>query len=117
MIDAAHSPVTLNRIYNIADGTGASWHDYVTALAEGLREPRPWIDLPSAIAWPLARAMEAVHSALHLPGRPLLTRHAVLLLSRDQEFPALAARRDFHFVPNVSFGEGISRTLEWLGTR
>ena len=117
MIDAALSPATLNRVYNIADGTGASWQAYVAALAEGLREPRPWIDLPSAIAWPLARAMEAVHSTLRLPGRALLTRHAVLLLSRDQEFPCEAARRDFHFAPNVSLSEGISRTLEWLASQ
>jgi len=61
--------------------------------------------------------MEAVHSTLRLPGRPLLTRHAVLLLSRDQEFPCEAAKRDFHFVPTVSLSEGISRTLEWLAMR
>lgn len=114
-IGAAYSPRTLNRAYNIVDGTGATWQEYVTALAEGLRQHRPWIDLHAAAAWRLARAMEGMHSALRLPGRPLLTRHAVLLLSRDQEFPAGAARRDFSFTPDVSFREGISRTVEWLG--
>jgi nucleoside-diphosphate-sugar epimerase len=55
-----------------------------------------------------------VHSTLHLPGRPSLTRHAVLLLSRDQEFPSEAAKRDFNFAPDISFSEGIARTVEWL---
>jgi nucleoside-diphosphate-sugar epimerase len=116
MISAAMSPATIDRAYNIVDGTGTSWRAYVAALADGLREHRPWIDLPSAAAWPLAWAMEAVHATLHLPGRPLLTRHAVLLLSRDQEFPSGAARRDFNFAPKVSLSEGISRTVEWLAS-
>lgn len=116
MISAAFAPSTIGRAYNIVDGTGASWQAYVAALADGLREHRPWIDLPSAAAWPLARAMEVVHSTLRLPGRPLLTRHAVLLLSRDQEFPSGAARGDFNFAPRVSLCEGISRTVEWLAS-
>lgn len=116
MISAALSPATIDRAYNIVDGTGASWHAYVSALADGLGEHRPWINLPSVVAWPLARAMEVVHSTLRLPGRPLLTRHAVLLLSRDQEFPSEAARHDFNFAPKISLSEGISRTIEWLAS-
>lgn len=117
MIGAALSRRTLTRAYNIVDGAGASWDKYVTALAEGLRQPRPWLDLPAGAAWRIARAMERVHSTLHLPGKPMLTRHAVLLLSRDQEFPADAAKRDFGFRPEVSFTEGIARTVQWLGGR
>lgn len=116
MISAALSPAAIGQTYNIVDGTGASWHAYIAALADGLGEHRPWINLPSVVAWPLARAMEAVHSTLRLPGRPLLTRHAVLLLSRDQEFPAGAARHDFNFAPKISLSEGISRTVEWLAS-
>jgi nucleoside-diphosphate-sugar epimerase len=116
IISAVLSPATIDGTYNIVDGTGASWQAYVAALADGLREHRPWIDLPFVAAWPLARAMEAVHSTLGLPGRPLLTRHAVLLLSRDQEFPSGAARRDFNFAPKVSLSEGISRTVDWLAS-
>jgi nucleoside-diphosphate-sugar epimerase len=114
MIAAAEAGATAGRAYNIADGTGATWRMYVDALADGLGRRRPWLDLPSAIALPLARTMEAVHGALHLPGRPLLTRHAVLLLSRNQEYPADAARRDFGFAPAISLKEGIARTVEWL---
>jgi nucleoside-diphosphate-sugar epimerase len=114
MISAALSPVAIGRAYNVADGTGVNWRTYVTMLADGLRERRPWINLPFAAAWLLANAMEVTHSTLHLPGRPSLTRHAVLLLSRDQEFPSGAAMRDFGFAPKVTFKEGISRTVEWL---
>ncbi len=117
MLAAATSPDTVGRAYNIADGTGATWRAYVDELARGLGFRRPWLNLPSSVALPLARAMEAAHGALRLPGRPLLTRHAVLLFARNQEYPTDAARRDFGFAPAVSFEEGVARTVEWLKSR
>jgi nucleoside-diphosphate-sugar epimerase len=114
LIAAAHAQETVGRTYNIADGTGATWRTYVDRLADGLGLRRPWIDIPSAIAFPLAYTMEAAHRHLPIPGRPLLTRHAVRLLSRNQEFPSESARRDFGFRPQVSFEEGMVRTLAWL---
>ena len=113
IIQAGDSPKTLASAYNLADGTGVTWRTYVDALADGLGERRPWINLPSAIAFPLARIMEAPHR-LRVPGRPLLTRHAVYLLSRSQEYPIERARREFGFAPEVGFAEGMRRTVEWL---
>ena len=52
-----------------------------------------------------------------LAGRPLLTRHAVYLLARDQEYPAARAREDFGFAPRVSFAEGMARSAEWLRSK
>jgi nucleoside-diphosphate-sugar epimerase len=114
IIAAGASPNTVGRVYNIADGSGATWRTYVDALADGLGLRRPWLSMPSSAAFELARAMEAAHRFLRLPGRPLLTRHAVYLLARDQEFPTEAARRDFGFQPAVSFEEGVERTVAWL---
>jgi nucleoside-diphosphate-sugar epimerase len=114
LIAAAHAEEAVGRAYNIADGTGATWRTYVDALADGLGQRRPWIDIPSAMAFPMACAMEASHQYLHIPGRPLLTRHGVRLLSRNQEFPCERARRDFGFRPEVSFAEGMARTIAWL---
>jgi nucleoside-diphosphate-sugar epimerase len=114
IIRAAIVPETLGRPYNLADGTGATWRSYVDALADGLGEPRPWINIPSTIAFPLARAMESTHSLLRLPGRPLLTRHAVYLLSRNQQYPIDKARCDFGLSPVVPFDEGVAHTVNWL---
>jgi nucleoside-diphosphate-sugar epimerase len=114
IIRAATVPETLGRPYNLSDATGATWRRYVDALADGLGERRPWINIPSAIAFPLARVLESTHGRLRSPGRPLLTRHAVYLLSRNQEYPIEKARRDFGFAPTVSFDEGVARTVNWL---
>jgi nucleoside-diphosphate-sugar epimerase len=114
LIAAAHSEETVGRAYNLADGTGVTWRAYVDALADGLEARRAWIDIPSALAFPLAWAMEAPHRFLRIPGRPLLTRHAVYLLSRNQEFPTERAQCDFGFRPAVSFAYGLVRTGAWL---
>ena len=114
IIHAATVPATLGRAYNLSDGTGVTWRRYIDALADGLGEPRPRISLPETLALTLARGFESTHRLLRLPGRPLLTRHAVYLLSRNQEYPAEAARRDFAFSPAIKFEEGVGRTVNWL---
>jgi len=114
MMQAAASSQAEGRAYNIADGSGKTWREYVGALADALGRRRPMLDLPSRLALPLARSLEACHRALHLPGRPLLTRHAVYLLSRNQEYPVERARREFGFAPEIGFAEGMARAVEWL---
>jgi nucleoside-diphosphate-sugar epimerase len=114
ILRAAASAKTVGRAYNLADATGETWRSYVDALARGLGRRPPWIDISSGAAFSLAATLEAAHRAFRLPGRPLLTRHAVYLLSRDQEYPVSRARKDFGHAPSVSFEEGIDRTLEWL---
>jgi len=114
ILTAAAASESLGRAYNLSDGTDVTWKSYVDALADGLGMRRPWIDIPSRVALALASAMEAPHRFLKIPGRPLLTRHAVYLLARDQEFPNMRARTELGFAPAVSFGEGMARMVQWL---
>jgi nucleoside-diphosphate-sugar epimerase len=116
MVDAALSPVTIGRTYNITDSTNVTWKEYVSALAAGLDLKQPWLQLPSSLAMQIGRGMEMAYKYLPLPGRPLLTRHAVLLLARDQEYPATRAERDFGFRPSISFAEGMERSIAWART-
>jgi nucleoside-diphosphate-sugar epimerase len=114
MMLAATAPQAEGQVYNIADGNGITWREYVDAMADAMGKRRPVLDLPSAVALPLARSLEACHRTLRLPGRPLLTRHAVYLLSRNQEYPSGRARRELGFAPEVGFEEGVARAAEWL---
>ncbi len=114
MIRAAASPNAIGRTYNISDGTGVTWRTYVEALAAGLGYRPPWINLPRAAAFALARTMETAYRAAHAGTRPPLTRHAVYLLSRSQEYPIGRAKQDFGFAPAVPFEEGVARTVAWL---
>ncbi len=114
MMASAESERTLGMAYNISDGTGGTWREYVEGLAAGLGYRTPWLKLSFQSAMLLARAMEFPHGTLGLPGRPQLTRHAVYLLGRDQEFPNAKAGQDFGFAPKVDLAEGIRRSVEWL---
>jgi nucleoside-diphosphate-sugar epimerase len=114
MMEAARSSATVGRVYNLSDGTNATWRDYTHALADVLGYRRPRIVLPFSAAMALGSAMEIPYALLKLRSRPLLTRHAVHLLGRDQEFPATRAREEFGFAPAVSLAEGIARSAEWV---
>ncbi len=114
MMDAAESAATEGRAYNISGGWGTTWAEYLRVFAEQMRARAPWLDLSFGAAMGLARVLELPHRALRLGGRPLLTRHAVYLLGRDQEFPIGRARAEFGFAPSVSIEEGIRRSVEWL---
>ena len=115
ILAAARSGAAQGEAYNLSDGTGATWKEYVTALAEGLGYRSPWIDLPFGAALVLAGAMEAPYRWMRkMPGRPLLTRHAVFLLGRNQEFPVEKARTDLGFVSRVSLEDGVGRLVSWL---
>ncbi len=114
LIAAARSPAALGQAYNVRAGGNETWRDYVNALADGLGARRPWLSLPSALALRVAHALESLHRLLRARGRPLLTRHSVLLLCRDQAFPTGKLQADLACAPTVGFVEGIERTLRWL---
>lgn len=114
MLTASVSSVARGQAYNIADGTGATWKKYLTMFAGQLGTRPPWIDLSFKTAMGLAGVMESPHRMLGLSGRPLLTRHAVYLLGRDQEFPIVKAERDFGYKAEVTLEEGIARSVDWL---
>lgn len=115
MIAAAQNPRAHGQAYNLSDSSGATWRQYVTALADGLGCKPPWIDLPWHAAIAIAGAMEIPWRCFKaLPGRPMLTRHAVYLLGRDQEFPTAKAKADLGFAPKVSMDEGVARSVAWV---
>ena len=115
ILAAARSQTAVGQAYNLADGTGATWREYVNALATAMGYRLPWIDLPWTAAMAAAHAMEAPWRWIRtLPGRPLLTRHAVYLLGRDQEFPSKKLRKELGYSPRISVEEGIAQSVAWL---
>jgi nucleoside-diphosphate-sugar epimerase len=114
LLRASESDRAVDQTYNIAPERDSSWKEYVDALAGALGQKRPWLSLPFPVAYGLGCASELAYSGLGISARPLLTRHAVLLVGRDQNFPVAKAVRDFGFVQSVDLSEGIARSAEWL---
>ncbi len=114
MMLASVASHALGQAYNLSDGTGVTWLEYLGMMARGLKVRMPWIDLSFGAAMGVARVCEAPHRWLGLSGRPLLTRHAVYLLGRDQEFPIAKAARELGFRPGVSIEDGVERSVAWV---
>ena len=114
ILQASTHPDTIGHAFNLSDGTNATWATYLRLFAEALGTKPPWIDLSLSTGTALTRAFEAPWRLLHLKSRPLLTRHAVLLLGLNQEFPTHKARSTFCFYPAISLEEGIRRSTTWL---
>ncbi len=114
LIRAARAPDALGQAYNVRDETDETWRQYVDALADVLGKPRPRLSLPAGLAFMLARLFEGTYRTLRLTGRPLFTRHAVLVLCRDQGYSVTKAQRELDFESHISFEEGIRRSAAWF---
>jgi oxidoreductase len=114
IIQAAQAPQALGQAYNVRDETDETWRQYVDALADALGKPRPWLSLPSGVAFLLAKLFETTYRTLHLRGKPLFTRHAVLVLARDQGYSIAKAQRELGFKSKVTFEDGVRRSAEWF---
>ena len=58
--------------------------------------------------------MEAAYRLVRSNHRPLLTRHAVHILSRPQDYGIGKAQLDFGFASAVGLEEGIKLAVAWL---
>ncbi|HKE13330.1 MAG TPA: NAD-dependent epimerase/dehydratase family protein [Kofleriaceae bacterium] len=114
IIAAARSPAAVGQSYNLRDESDVTWRQYLDRLAAGLGARRAWINLRAGLALAIARAFEGAYGLLRRQSRPLLTRHSVYLLGRDQGFPIDKARQELGFRSVVGFDEALQRTLSWL---
>ncbi len=114
ILQAAGSPRTIGEAYNLRDETDYTWREFVEALAARMGVPSPRLSIPGRAAWVVGCASEAAYGMFGILHRPLLTRHAVRLFCRDQNYPIEKARAHFGFRSGVSFDEAMERTCAWL---
>jgi nucleoside-diphosphate-sugar epimerase len=109
MLMAAVSERALGQAYILSSADGTTWRTYTRGLAEMLQLSAPWLSLPFPAAMALVRGSQIPHQ-LGLPGRPLLTRHAVFLLGRDQQYSSAKARAELGWMPLTPLEDGIARS-------
>ncbi len=117
MMAAARSPQAVGRAYNLRDPKPMQWVEYIATLAVGIGADLPKLNLAPGAALQLARTMELAYRMARAERRPLLTRHAVLILTRPQDYPIEETQKDLGFRPIVGLAGGIRRTIEWLQSR
>jgi len=115
MMIAAEASVANGKSYNIRDTGIESWKDFIDGMGECFVD-NSWScsKIPASLAYGFSYCMELLYGVCRIKSRPLLTRHAVHLLSKDQSFDISRAQQDLGFKSWISFEEGMELTRKWM---
>lgn len=115
---ALRQDAALGQAFNITDGLPVTWRQFVDDLADGLGCPRVRWSVPFGVAHGLALLLEHTYRLLRrtvrVKTRPLLSRQAVDVLGRQQDFSNEKAKALLGWEPRIDYGAGLAATLAWL---
>ncbi len=104
--------------FNLSDGLDITWRRFTDDLAAGLGCQRARWSLPYWLAYALGASLEhgyrLARRAVGLRTPALLSRQAVQVLGREQDFSNARARAQLGWEPRVGYEEGLAATLAWL---
>jgi nucleoside-diphosphate-sugar epimerase len=107
--------------FTVSDGLDVTWKGLTDDLATGLGcSPARW-SLPypvaNAIGFSLEHGYRALRRTTHLRTPPLLSRQAVQVLGRNQDFSNRKARELLGWEPLIDYATGLEATIAWLTCR
>jgi nucleoside-diphosphate-sugar epimerase len=104
--------------FNVSDGVDVTWRQFTDGLAHGLGCPEVRFSLPYRLANPIGFSLEHgyrfVRRATGLSLPPLLSRQAVQVLGRSQDFSNAKLRETLGWEPRVDYATGLEQTIAWL---
>jgi nucleoside-diphosphate-sugar epimerase len=104
--------------FNVSDGLPVTWRELTDDLAEGLGcAPVRWSVpywLASGIGYSLENGYRLLRRTTGLRAAPLLSRQAVQVLGRSQDFSNRQAREVLGWEPRVDYAAGLRATVDWL---
>jgi ornithine--oxo-acid transaminase len=108
----------LGQAFNISDGIDVTWKQFTTDLAKGLGCPPVKWNTPYAVASTLGFSLEVGYRVLRkltrLHAAPLLSRQAVQVLGKHQDFSTRKAQELLGWAPRVEYAAGLAATLRWI---
>jgi nucleoside-diphosphate-sugar epimerase len=115
---ALREPAAAGEAFNVSDGLDVTWRALTDSLAAGLGCPRVRWTIPYWLALSIGYALEHGYRLLRrstgLNSQPLLSRQAVQVLGKNQDFSARKLRETLGWEPRVDYRTGIEATLAWL---
>ncbi len=104
--------------FNVTDGLGITWKEFTSGLAEGLGCAQARWSMPywmaNSIGFSLEHGYRLLRRTVRLSTPPLLSRQAVHVMGRDQDFSNDKARDLLGWEPRVDYESGLAATLSWL---
>jgi ornithine--oxo-acid transaminase len=115
---ALRHEAAVGHAFNATDGLPVTWKEFTEGLAEGLGcSPARW-NMPywmaSGIGFSLEHGYRLLRRTTKLTTQPLLSRQAVHVLGRNQDFSNRKARELLGWEPRVDYATGLAATLDWL---
>jgi ornithine--oxo-acid transaminase len=104
--------------FNVSDGLPVTWREFTDGIADGLgcssvRWSMPyWV--ANGVGFSLEHGYRLLRRATGLSAPPLLSRQAVHVLGRNQDFCNRKARETLGWEPRVDYSDGLEATLAWL---
>jgi nucleoside-diphosphate-sugar epimerase len=122
LIDAAVIALNHNaaprHAFNVCDGLDVTWRQFADDLAAGLGCPRVRWSIPYPLAHAIGFSLEHGYRLLRrstgLSAAPLLSRQAVQVLGRSQDFSNRKLRETLGWRPRIDYAGGLAATLAWL---
>lgn len=106
------------QVFNVTDGLPVTWRQFTGDLAAGLDCRPARLSMPYPVAHTAGLCIEQgyrlARKATGLTLRPLLSRQAVQVLGRSQDFSNVKARQVLGWAPRVDYQAGLAATLDWL---
>jgi nucleoside-diphosphate-sugar epimerase len=104
--------------FNVTDGLPTTWRQLTDDLAAGLGCSRVRWSMPywmaAGIGLLLEHGYRALHRAFGLRTGALLSRQAVQVLGRNQDFSNAKLREMLDWEPRVDYASGLRETVVWL---
>lgn len=105
------------RAYFISNGDPRTMRETLNGLLRAAGAPEVTGTVPFRVAYALGAVCEGLWHALPLHGEPPMTRFLAEQLATTHWYDMAPARRDFGYVPPVSFDEGLRRLAQaWAST-
>jgi acetylornithine/succinyldiaminopimelate/putrescine aminotransferase/nucleoside-diphosphate-sugar epimerase len=108
------------RAFNISDGLDITWREFTDGLADGLGYSKVRWSVPYWIAHGVGFSLESGYRLMRkttgMDAPVLLSRQAVQVLGRNQDFSNRTARALLGWEPRVDYSSGLEATVAWLRT-
>ncbi len=104
--------------FNVTDGLDITWKQFTDGLAAGLGCPQVRWSMPywiaNAVGFSLEHGYRLLRRTTRLETPPLLSRQAVHVMGRNQDFSNRKARELLGWKPLVDYPTGLEATIAWL---
>ncbi|HOX46529.1 MAG TPA: NAD-dependent epimerase/dehydratase family protein [Myxococcota bacterium] len=113
LILAAGSPAAAGQTLILTDDVRLSWRELLGAVMRAFGARDRSLSVPGALLRASGEALERTFLRLGVRSAPPVTRYRAALVSRNCHFSCAKAKSVLGYRPEISFEEGIGRTVEW----